>query len=161
LIIVVVIVGMKQNNVGFSDAISTDSPQAIVQPLVITKPPADMVETPLKETTIIPHKANSINNEKIEKNVNLIKEAALSSSSSSSVQSTKQPPPPPPPPSYPSIPGAPPDGRVAEVTCTTTKGPIKLAIHESWAPLGSKRFLELVESKFFSTQVQCVSQKAF
>lgn len=53
----------------------------------------------------------------------------------------------------PSPPGAPLDTRVAIVQCSSTKGPLKLAIHESWAPLGAKRFLDLVESKFFSTEV--------
>lgn len=53
----------------------------------------------------------------------------------------------------PMIPGAPMDGRIAFVSCSTTEGNIKLAIHEAWAPLGANRFLDLVESNFFSTQV--------
>jgi hypothetical protein len=36
------------------------------------------------------------------------------------------------------------------VSCTTTKGTIKLEVHPAWAPLGAERFLELVSSNFFA-----------
>lgn len=56
-------------------------------------------------------------------------------------------------PDTPVVPGAPLGGRIAMVSCSSTKGPLKIAIHEDWAPLGSNRFIELVESNFFETQV--------
>ena len=36
------------------------------------------------------------------------------------------------------------------VSCSTTKGTIKLEVHPAWAPLGAERFLELVSSNFFA-----------
>jgi len=36
------------------------------------------------------------------------------------------------------------------VDCNTTKGAVTLALEPSWAPLGVKRYLELVEAGFFS-----------
>lgn len=38
----------------------------------------------------------------------------------------------------------------AVVNCDTTKGPIKIEVYESWAPLGAKRFLELVRDGFYT-----------
>ncbi len=36
------------------------------------------------------------------------------------------------------------------VSCSTTKGTIKLEVHPAWAPRGAERFLELVSSDFFT-----------
>ena len=47
----------------------------------------------------------------------------------------------------------PPEGPVTLVCCSTTKGPMNIAVHSTWAPLGAARFLEMVETKFFSTRV--------
>jgi cyclophilin family peptidyl-prolyl cis-trans isomerase len=46
----------------------------------------------------------------------------------------------------------PPDTRVTLVCCTTTQGPWNIAVHESWAPLGSARFLEIVRAGYFTRQ---------
>ncbi|KAL7528608.1 hypothetical protein ACHAXR_002529 [Thalassiosira sp. AJA248-18] len=42
---------------------------------------------------------------------------------------------------------------VTLVTCSTTAGYLHILVHESWAPLGAQRFLQMVESKYFSTKV--------
>lgn len=47
----------------------------------------------------------------------------------------------------------PPEGPVTLVCCTTTKGIFNIAVHPTWAPLGSGRFLDMVTSKFFSSRV--------
>ena len=36
------------------------------------------------------------------------------------------------------------------VSCTTTKGSIKLEVHPAWAPIGAARFLELVSTGFLT-----------
>jgi cyclophilin family peptidyl-prolyl cis-trans isomerase len=41
---------------------------------------------------------------------------------------------------------------VTLVCCQTTQGPWSIAVHESWAPLGSRRFLEMVRSGYFNSQ---------
>ena len=56
----------------------------------------------------------------------------------------------------------PPGGWVDLVCCETTKGPWSVLVHERWAPLGAKRFLEMVQSKYFSSAkgvplMRCVS----
>jgi cyclophilin family peptidyl-prolyl cis-trans isomerase len=45
------------------------------------------------------------------------------------------------------------DDGVALVCCTTTQGPWNVLVHHSWAPHGARRFLDLVESKYFDTTV--------
>ena len=47
----------------------------------------------------------------------------------------------------------PPPGEVTIVCCETTKGVINIAVHLTWAPLGARRFLDMVESEFFHTKV--------
>lgn len=47
----------------------------------------------------------------------------------------------------------PPAGPATLVCCQTTKGILNIAVHKSWAPLGAARFLDMVETKFFSTKV--------
>jgi len=37
----------------------------------------------------------------------------------------------------------------ARVSCTTTKGPLEIEVYEEWAPLGARRFTELVKVGFF------------
>ncbi|KAK3257292.1 hypothetical protein CYMTET_33614, partial [Cymbomonas tetramitiformis] len=44
------------------------------------------------------------------------------------------------------------DDDVTLVKCSTSKGPIRITVHENWAPIGAARFLDLVNSGFF-TQV--------
>jgi len=44
-------------------------------------------------------------------------------------------------------------GMITLVCCETTVGSFSVAVHTNWAPLGSKRFLDLVEKKYFSTKV--------
>lgn len=44
-------------------------------------------------------------------------------------------------------------GKLALVRCQTTKGSMSLLIHETWAPIGVARFLEMVESHYFETKV--------
>jgi glutathione peroxidase len=39
---------------------------------------------------------------------------------------------------------------VVVVNCETTKGPLKIVVNPSWAPLGARRFLELVDDGFFN-----------
>ena len=45
------------------------------------------------------------------------------------------------------------------VVCDTTQGMLRIEIYESWAPLGAKRFLELVKDNFFTDIAffRCVS----
>jgi len=60
----------------------------------------------------------------------------------------------PPPLKLPELPkGAPPSDRISFVTCSTTKGPIVIAVYSGWAPLGADRFLSLVQSGFFNSTV--------
>jgi peptidyl-prolyl cis-trans isomerase A (cyclophilin A) len=35
------------------------------------------------------------------------------------------------------------------VCCRTTKGPWSIAVHEAWAPIGSRRFLDMVRANYF------------
>jgi len=42
---------------------------------------------------------------------------------------------------------------VTLVTCITTAGYLHVLVHPSWAPLGAQRFLQMVNSKYFSTKV--------
>jgi len=44
-------------------------------------------------------------------------------------------------------------GSLVLVCCETTKGPWSIVVHERWAPLGAKRFLEMVSSKYFDCEV--------
>jgi peptidyl-prolyl cis-trans isomerase A (cyclophilin A) len=41
---------------------------------------------------------------------------------------------------------------VVTVACGSTKGTFEIEIHQSWAPNGAARFLDLVENKFFDNQ---------
>lgn len=47
----------------------------------------------------------------------------------------------------------PPSGPVTLVCCQSTKGTINIAVHPTWAPIGAARFLDMVESGFFSSKV--------
>eukprot|EP01041_Mallomonas_annulata_P003663 gene3663-7294_t len=38
----------------------------------------------------------------------------------------------------------------AIVNCATTKGPLKIAVYNDWAPLGAQRFIELVRDGFYT-----------
>jgi len=42
---------------------------------------------------------------------------------------------------------------VTLVTCSTTVGYLHVMVHPSWAPLGAQRFLQMVNSNYFSTKV--------
>jgi hypothetical protein len=44
-------------------------------------------------------------------------------------------------------------GKVSLVCCDTTKGSMSIAVHHNWAPLGAKRFLEMVNDEYFSSKV--------
>ena len=44
-------------------------------------------------------------------------------------------------------------GKVTLVCCQTTVGPWSIVVHHKWAPLGAKRFLDLVTSNYFSNKV--------
>lgn len=48
---------------------------------------------------------------------------------------------------------SPPNGKVTLVCCTTTVGILNIAIHPSWAPIGSLNFLNMVKFGFFSSKV--------
>lgn len=39
------------------------------------------------------------------------------------------------------------------ICCDTTKGPINIAAHHSWAPFGVARFLEMVTTRYFSNKI--------
>ena len=45
------------------------------------------------------------------------------------------------------------DGRVSLVCCNTTVGAMSIAVHHNWAPYGAKRFLDMVNSQYFSSKV--------
>jgi cyclophilin family peptidyl-prolyl cis-trans isomerase len=45
------------------------------------------------------------------------------------------------------------DTKLTLVCCQTTKGPWSILVHHAWAPLGAKRFLEMVSSNYFSNKV--------
>eukprot|EP01038_Epipyxis_sp_PR26KG_P009265 gene9265-12481_t len=47
----------------------------------------------------------------------------------------------------------PPKGPVTIVCCNTTVGTLNIEVHPAWAPLGTQRFLDMVRSGFFSTNV--------
>lgn len=42
---------------------------------------------------------------------------------------------------------------VTLVTCTTTVGQIHILVHPSWAPIGAAHFLDMVNTKYFSSKV--------
>jgi cyclophilin family peptidyl-prolyl cis-trans isomerase len=42
---------------------------------------------------------------------------------------------------------------VALICCETTVGPWNILVHNSWAPIGARRFLDMVESAYFDTTV--------
>jgi peptidyl-prolyl cis-trans isomerase A (cyclophilin A) len=42
-----------------------------------------------------------------------------------------------------------PPGKLTLVCCHTTKGPWSIAVHEAWAPIGSRRFLDMVQAHYF------------
>lgn len=44
-------------------------------------------------------------------------------------------------------------GPLTLVCCDTTAGPWSIVVHERWAPLGAKRFLEMVQSGYFDYTV--------
>eukprot|EP00931_Biecheleriopsis_adriatica_P081235 TRINITY_DN54566_c0_g1_i1.p1 TRINITY_DN54566_c0_g1~~TRINITY_DN54566_c0_g1_i1.p1 ORF type:complete len:265 (+),score=35.40 TRINITY_DN54566_c0_g1_i1:65-859(+) len=44
-------------------------------------------------------------------------------------------------------------GATSMVHCDTTAGPVTIAVHQAWSPRGAERFLDMVRSGFFSTQV--------
>lgn len=54
-------------------------------------------------------------------------------------------------PEQPAGPG--PVGATSMVRCNTTAGPLSIEVHDAWSPHGAKRFLDMVEGGFFSTQV--------
>ena len=45
------------------------------------------------------------------------------------------------------------DTPITLVTCETTKGFLHIIVHPSWAPLGAKRFLDMVSRKYFSSKI--------
>jgi peptidyl-prolyl cis-trans isomerase A (cyclophilin A) len=45
------------------------------------------------------------------------------------------------------------DTKLTLVCCQTTKGPWNIAVHESWAPIGAKRFLDMVTSGYWNYKV--------
>lgn len=45
------------------------------------------------------------------------------------------------------------DAGVTLVCCETTAGPWSILVHSSWAPIGAKRFLDMVEAKYFDATV--------
>ena len=44
-------------------------------------------------------------------------------------------------------------GPIVLVCCATTKGPLSIAVHSSWAPRGAARFVAMVKSGYFSSRV--------
>ena len=44
-------------------------------------------------------------------------------------------------------------GSLHLVCCQTTKGPFNALVHEKWAPIGAKQFLDMVKSGYFSSIV--------
>jgi len=49
----------------------------------------------------------------------------------------------------------PPAGPITLVCCNSTMGYLGIAVHPSWAPLGAKRFLEMVSSGFLALKLEC------
>jgi peptidyl-prolyl cis-trans isomerase A (cyclophilin A) len=45
------------------------------------------------------------------------------------------------------------DTKITLVCCETTAGQLSIAVHDSWAPIGAKRFLEMVSSDYFMSRV--------
>ena len=45
------------------------------------------------------------------------------------------------------------DGKVTLVCCESTAGPLSIAVHENWAPLGAQNFLNMVTSNYFSSKI--------
>lgn len=41
-------------------------------------------------------------------------------------------------------------GNESKVKCITSKGDIYIHIYHNWAPIGAKRFLDLVKDNFFT-----------
>lgn len=46
------------------------------------------------------------------------------------------------------------------VVCSTTKGNLFALVHESWAPKGARRFLEMVDSKYFNSKVGAIDDQS-
>lgn len=44
-------------------------------------------------------------------------------------------------------------GNISMVCCETTVGPMTIAVHHVWAPLGAQRFLDMVRDDYFSSRV--------
>lgn len=44
-------------------------------------------------------------------------------------------------------------GKISLVCCGTTAGPLSIAVHQKWAPLGAKRFMDMVTSGYFDSLV--------
>lgn len=48
----------------------------------------------------------------------------------------------------------PPEGGLVHlICCQTTKGPLNMLVHEKWAPLGAKRFMQMVKTGYFNAGV--------
>eukprot|EP00937_MAST-01D_sp_MAST-1D-sp2_P005409 g5409.t1 len=45
--------------------------------------------------------------------------------------------------------GAAPPDPIVGVRCTTTKGAFRILVHPSWAPVGARRFLDMVRARYF------------
>lgn len=45
------------------------------------------------------------------------------------------------------------DTKITLVCCETSAGQLSIAVHESWAPIGAKRFLEMISSNYFMSRV--------
>jgi cyclophilin family peptidyl-prolyl cis-trans isomerase len=43
----------------------------------------------------------------------------------------------------------PPAGPVSVVCCDTSEGPLSIAVHHAWAPIGAQRFMDMVRDGFF------------
>jgi peptidyl-prolyl cis-trans isomerase A (cyclophilin A) len=49
--------------------------------------------------------------------------------------------------------------KITLVCCRTTKGPWSIAVHEAWAPVGSRRFLDMVKSNYFQGTTSDVEEQ--
>ncbi|KAJ1455100.1 hypothetical protein M885DRAFT_520663 [Pelagophyceae sp. CCMP2097] len=56
-------------------------------------------------------------------------------------------------PTGPEVPQPEPPSSTTRVRCETTTGPITIDVRPDWAPLGAARFLDMVDSGFFSSRV--------
>lgn len=45
------------------------------------------------------------------------------------------------------------DTNITLVCCQTTAGPLSIAVHKSWAPIGAERFLNMVHANYFQSYV--------